>query len=70
MLLWCQQHGETLHNIEGRIGGDADLSDNGREFGSNLAKYIKEQNISKVKYQEGLVTFFSWVFCKNITVLK
>lgn len=58
MLLLYQQHGESIHNLEGRIGGDADLSESGREFGNALAKYIKEQNISKVKYLNLFVTFF------------
>lgn len=49
VLTFFQQHGESVHNIEGRIGGDADLSENGYRFGSALAKYIKEQDISKVK---------------------
>ncbi|XP_050725518.1 6-phosphofructo-2-kinase/fructose-2,6-bisphosphatase-like isoform X3 [Eriocheir sinensis] len=47
--IYLTRHGESQHNIEGRIGGDADLSENGRKFGSALAKYIEEQNISKLR---------------------
>ncbi|KAK8386588.1 hypothetical protein O3P69_010904 [Scylla paramamosain] len=47
--IYLTRHGESIHNIEGRIGGDAELSENGRKFGNALAKYIKEQNISKLR---------------------
>ncbi|XP_045136979.1 6-phosphofructo-2-kinase/fructose-2,6-bisphosphatase-like isoform X5 [Portunus trituberculatus] len=47
--IYLTRHGESIHNMEGRIGGDAELSENGRNFGNALAKYIKEQNISKLR---------------------
>ncbi|KAG0713348.1 6-phosphofructo-2-kinase/fructose-2,6-bisphosphatase 1 [Chionoecetes opilio] len=47
--MFCQQHGESIHNTEGRIGGDADLSARGRQFSKALANYIKEQKISKLR---------------------
>ncbi|XP_053656077.2 6-phosphofructo-2-kinase/fructose-2,6-bisphosphatase isoform X3 [Cherax quadricarinatus] len=47
--IYLARHGESTHNEMGRIGGDANLSENGRLFGSVLAKYIKDQNIPKLR---------------------
>ncbi|ODN02887.1 6-phosphofructo-2-kinase/fructose-2,6-bisphosphatase [Orchesella cincta] len=42
-------HGETDHNISGRIGGDSDLSGRGRHYAKALAHYIKEQDIPNLR---------------------
>ncbi|XP_071532087.1 6-phosphofructo-2-kinase/fructose-2,6-bisphosphatase-like isoform X2 [Panulirus ornatus] len=47
--IYLTRHGESSHNKLGRIGGDADLTDNGKKYGTVLAKYIKEQNIPKLR---------------------
>uniref|UniRef100_A0A0V0G8D4 Putative fructose-6-phosphate n=1 Tax=Triatoma dimidiata TaxID=72491 RepID=A0A0V0G8D4_TRIDM len=53
--IYLARHGESMHNLEGRIGGDSDLSPRGREFAKKMAEYIKEQNIP------GLRVWTSWL---------
>ncbi|KAK9501216.1 hypothetical protein O3M35_011972 [Rhynocoris fuscipes] len=53
--IYLARHGESLHNLEGRIGGDSDLSPRGREFSKKMAEYIKQQNIP------GLRVWTSWL---------
>lgn len=53
--IYLCRHGETYHNLEGRIGGDSDLSSRGEEFADALADYIQEQKI------EGLRVWTSWL---------
>ncbi|KAK7075111.1 6-phosphofructo-2-kinase/fructose-2,6-bisphosphatase 2 [Halocaridina rubra] len=47
--IYLARHGETTHNQQGRIGGDADLSENGRLFGLSLTEYIQKQKIPKLR---------------------
>ncbi|XP_066978255.1 6-phosphofructo-2-kinase/fructose-2,6-bisphosphatase-like isoform X2 [Macrobrachium rosenbergii] len=47
--IYLTRHGESLHNQQGRIGGDSDLSENGKKFGMSLSRYIQEQNIPKLR---------------------
>lgn len=54
-LTFSVQHGESEHNLEGRIGGDSGLSPRGKQYATALAKYIQEQNI------EGLRVWTSWL---------
>lgn len=49
------QHGESEQNLEGRIGGDSNLSQRGKLYANALAHYIKEQQI------EGLRVWTSWL---------
>ena len=53
--IYLTRHGESLMNLEGRIGGDPDLSDRGREYAKALGKYITEQEI------QGLRVWTSWL---------
>ncbi len=41
--IYLCRHGETLFNQSGRIGGNADLSDNGKEFARRLPDLLKQQ---------------------------
>lgn len=34
------RHGQTDYNVNDRVGGDSDLTNDGREFGKNLARFI------------------------------
>lgn len=43
--IYLTRHGESLMNLEGRIGGDSDLTERGREYSKALAEYIADQNI-------------------------
>jgi broad specificity phosphatase PhoE len=38
--IWLTRHGESESNIEGRIGGDAPLTDRGRAYARKLAAFI------------------------------
>lgn len=40
--IWLTRHGESLHNVEGRIGGDADLSPLGEEYARRLAAFFAD----------------------------
>lgn len=53
--VFCFQHGESEQNLDGRIGGDSNLSPRGKHYATALAKYIQEQNI------EGLRVWTSWL---------
>lgn len=47
--IYLTRHGESLHNVEGRIGGDSELSERGEEYSQQLTKYIDSQNIPKLR---------------------
>lgn len=46
--IYLTRHGESEMNQLGRIGGDSDLTDKGKIFAENLAKYIEGENISEL----------------------
>jgi broad specificity phosphatase PhoE/predicted kinase len=43
--LYLIRHGETYFNLENRIGGDSDLTDNGRAQAMALARYFQRKRI-------------------------
>ena len=43
--LYLIRHGETYYNLENRIGGDSDLTENGRRQAKALAKYFDKKEI-------------------------
>ncbi|KAG8037703.1 hypothetical protein G9C98_005914 [Cotesia typhae] len=47
--IYLTRHGESMMNLEGRIGGDPDLSDRGRQYVKALAEYIDEQDIQNLR---------------------
>lgn len=47
--IYLTRHGESVYNLLGRIGGDAELSERGWEYAKALAKYISEQNIPRLR---------------------
>ncbi|KAL6436459.1 hypothetical protein ACFW04_004744 [Cataglyphis niger] len=53
--IYLTRHGESLMNLEGRIGGDSDLTERGYEYSKALAEYITSQNI------QGLRVWTSWL---------
>ncbi|XP_063383663.1 6-phosphofructo-2-kinase/fructose-2,6-bisphosphatase isoform X1 [Cydia fagiglandana] len=53
--IYLTRHGESLHNIVGRIGGDSALSPRGAQYASALARYIDAQAIP------GLRVWTSWM---------
>ena len=44
--IWITRHGESVDNVNGKIGGDSDLSEVGRHYGQALTKFIKHQRDS------------------------
>uniref|UniRef100_A0A1Y1KBZ9 6-phosphofructo-2-kinase domain-containing protein n=1 Tax=Photinus pyralis TaxID=7054 RepID=A0A1Y1KBZ9_PHOPY len=53
--IYLTRHGESEQNLEGRIGGDSNLSARGKQYSTALSKFIKEQQI------EGLRVWTSWL---------
>ena len=49
--------GESHNNIEGKIGGDSNLSLRGQEFARKLAEYVKELS----KAHSNLRVWTSWL---------
>jgi 6-phosphofructo-2-kinase len=41
--IWITRHGESMDNVNGKIGGDSSLSANGTKYAQALAKFIGEQ---------------------------
>lgn len=41
--IWLTRHGESMYNVEGRIGGDTRLSERGQEFAGSLAAFIRSR---------------------------
>ncbi|KAI8809590.1 histidine phosphatase superfamily [Cladochytrium replicatum] len=41
--IYFSRHGESMYNVEGKLGGDSDLSPRGRLFAKKLPELIEEQ---------------------------
>ncbi|XP_054285681.1 6-phosphofructo-2-kinase/fructose-2,6-bisphosphatase-like isoform X5 [Macrosteles quadrilineatus] len=53
--IYLTRHGESEQNLEGRIGGDSNLSHRGRQYADSLSAYIAQQDIP------GLRVWTSWL---------
>ena len=42
--IWLTRHGESLYNVESRIGGDSGLTDLGYEYAMALTLFIKQRH--------------------------
>ena len=42
--IYLTRHGESEHNLAGKIGGDSNLSSRGAMYASALADFINKQN--------------------------
>ncbi|KAI0019798.1 6-phosphofructo-2-kinase [Xylariomycetidae sp. FL0641] len=40
--VWLSRHGESLYNLYGRIGGDADLSPRGEQYAKKLPELVRQ----------------------------
>ncbi|KAI1305859.1 6-phosphofructo-2-kinase/fructose-2,6-bisphosphatase 1 [Halotydeus destructor] len=47
--IYLTRHGESVYNLMGKIGGDSELSERGREYARALSKYVSEQNIPRLR---------------------
>uniref|UniRef100_A0A6Q2Z6T8 6-phosphofructo-2-kinase/fructose-2,6-bisphosphatase 2 n=1 Tax=Esox lucius TaxID=8010 RepID=A0A6Q2Z6T8_ESOLU len=47
--LYLCRHGESNHNMEGRIGGDSELSPRGKQFAHALRSFIEDHKLSDLK---------------------
>ena len=45
-IIYLSRHGESIYNLEKRIGGDPYLSNNGIEYSKKLSKYFNSKNKS------------------------
>lgn len=61
--IYLTRHGESEHNLQGYIGGDAELSSRGWQYGRVLSSYISQQHI------EGLKVWTSW-FKRSIQTVQ
>lgn len=53
--IYLTRHGESVFNVMGKIGGDSELSERGWEYARMLSKFIKEQNISRLRVWTSLL---------------
>lgn len=53
--IYLTRHGESAMNVEGRIGGDAMLSDNGLQYAKVLGEYVKEVKKADMKVWTSLM---------------
>jgi 6-phosphofructo-2-kinase len=42
-MIWITRHGESEDNVAGKIGGDSDLSENGRQYAKAVTRFIGAQ---------------------------
>ncbi|XP_022376520.1 6-phosphofructo-2-kinase/fructose-2,6-bisphosphatase 3 isoform X2 [Enhydra lutris kenyoni] len=47
--IYLCRHGESEHNLQGKIGGDSGLSSRGRKFANALSKFVEEQNLKDLR---------------------
>lgn len=47
--IYLTRHGESEYNLQGRIGGDSQLSGRGRQYSRLLAQYISKQRIPRLR---------------------
>jgi 6-phosphofructo-2-kinase/fructose-2,6-biphosphatase 2 len=47
--IYLTRHGESDYNVSGRIGGDSELSARGRQYASDLARFIRDQKIPDLR---------------------
>ncbi|XP_046871510.1 6-phosphofructo-2-kinase/fructose-2,6-bisphosphatase 3 isoform X3 [Hypomesus transpacificus] len=47
--IYLCRHGESMHNLQGRLGGDSGLSSRGKKFAAALSGFVEEQNLKGLK---------------------
>ena len=41
--IWITRHGESVDNVNGKIGGDSELSENGHRYARALSRFMKHE---------------------------
>jgi 6-phosphofructo-2-kinase len=49
--IWLSRHGESMDNVNGRIGGNSNLSPQGTRYAQALAKFVGQQRIEWEEHQ-------------------
>src|SRR5262245_46399515 len=52
--IWLSRHGESEFNVAGRIGGDAPLTERGRDYASLLAVFVRARTAQPVVWTSTL----------------
>ncbi|GFO44995.1 6-phosphofructo-2-kinase/fructose-2,6-bisphosphatase [Plakobranchus ocellatus] len=47
--IYLTRHGESEMNLQGRIGGNSDLSEQGEKYAEELGKFVENENIPDLK---------------------
>ncbi|XP_052779616.1 6-phosphofructo-2-kinase/fructose-2,6-bisphosphatase-like isoform X8 [Mya arenaria] len=47
--IYLTRHGESMMNLQGRIGGDSELSPRGQEYAKELGKFVDQEKIPNLK---------------------
>lgn len=47
--IYLTRHGESMYNVAGKIGGDSDLSERGKQYAMALSYFFNNQNISGIR---------------------
>jgi len=50
--IWITRHGESLDNVNGKIGGDSSLSETGLRYAQALTRFIKHERQAWDTYQQ------------------
>src|SRR5438094_426663 len=53
--IWITRHGESMDNLAGKIGGNSDLSETGRQYGHALYQFITDQRRNWIVDQQSRV---------------
>src|SRR5262245_26246203 len=53
--IWLSRHGESKSNLAGRIGGDAPLTERGREYADALAAFVRARSSHPVVWTSTLL---------------
>ncbi|ELT99741.1 hypothetical protein CAPTEDRAFT_161796 [Capitella teleta] len=53
--IFLTRHGESAMNETGRIGGDSELSNKGKQFANGLAQFVEQENIPNLRVWTSLM---------------
>lgn len=68
--IWITRHGESVDNVNGRIGGDSDLSDRGIAYAKALTRFIKYQRQAWDVHQREKARSTHFPLCQAIPLLR